>query len=246
MCESGATFPTHFPSTPSGLFRFWWNFFFVTHTHSSPSLLLLSLSSLSDSTAPEVIDNEKYTYSPDWFSLGCLVYEMIEGQNPFRARKEKVKREEVERRVKEEKEKYGGKFSEDARSFCQSLLAKRVADRMGCHSGRWGAEEVRKHPFFKSINWKRLEAGVTEPPFVPDVSNSPHHAGRSVYFSLPSSSHFHFSPSVPPSTREQPLLPTPLSSSLVCVLVASNLDSPFGTLSPRRTRHQFLCTSNSY
>lgn len=120
--------------------------------------------------SPEVIDNEKYSYSPDWFSLGCLVYEMIEGSNPFRARKEKVKREEVERRVKEEKEKYGRKFSEDAKSFCQSLLAKRVADRLGCHSGRYGAEEVKKHEFFRSINWKRLEAGMADPPFVPDVS----------------------------------------------------------------------------
>jgi serine/threonine protein kinase len=41
-------------------------------------------------TAPEVIDNEKYTFSPDWFSFGCLIYEMIEGQAPFRTRKEKV------------------------------------------------------------------------------------------------------------------------------------------------------------
>ena len=47
--------------------------------------------------APEIIDNEKYTFSPDYFSLGCLVYEMIEGRAPFRARKEKVKREEVDR-----------------------------------------------------------------------------------------------------------------------------------------------------
>jgi len=51
-------------------------------------------------SAPEVIDNEKYAFSPDWFSFGCLLYEMIEGQAPFRARKEKVKREEVDRRVK--------------------------------------------------------------------------------------------------------------------------------------------------
>lgn len=52
--------------------------------------------------APEVIDNERYSFSPDWFSFGCLVYEMIEGQAPFRARREKVKREEVDRRVKTE------------------------------------------------------------------------------------------------------------------------------------------------
>ena len=50
--------------------------------------------------APEVIDNEKYSFSPDWFSFGVLLYEMIEGQAPFRLRKEKFKREEVDRRVK--------------------------------------------------------------------------------------------------------------------------------------------------
>ena len=71
--------------------------------------------------SPEVIDNDKYTFSPDWFSLGCLIYEMIEGQNPFRARKEKVKREEVERRVKEDVEKYSSKFTEDAKCVCQAV-----------------------------------------------------------------------------------------------------------------------------
>ncbi|RWS12340.1 G protein-coupled receptor kinase 2-like protein [Dinothrombium tinctorium] len=119
-------------------------------------------------SAPEVIDNEKYMFSPDWFSLGCLLFEMIEGQAPFRARKEKVKREEVERRVKCDQEKYSLKFSEDAKAICQELLQKKVSDRLGCRSGRSGAVEVKSHQFFKIINWKRLEAGILEPPFVPD------------------------------------------------------------------------------
>ena len=49
-----------------------------------------------------MINNEKYGMSPDWWGLGCLVYEMTAGRSPFRARKERVKREEVERRVQEE------------------------------------------------------------------------------------------------------------------------------------------------
>lgn len=73
-----------------------------------------------------MIDNEKYTYSPDLFSLGCLIYEMIEGQAPFRARKEKVKREEVERRVKEEQERYSTKFSEEARTICQAVIREHL------------------------------------------------------------------------------------------------------------------------
>ncbi|GLH07400.1 G protein-coupled receptor kinase 2 [Gryllus bimaculatus] len=118
--------------------------------------------------APEVIDNEKYTFSPDWFSFGCLIFEMIEGQAPFRARKEKVKREEVDRRVKEDQEKYSHKFSEDAKSLCQQLLKKSPKTRLGCHYGRLGAREVKCHEFFKYMNWKRLEAGMCEPPFMPD------------------------------------------------------------------------------
>ena len=30
--------------------------------------------------APEVIRNEKYTFSPDWWGMGCLIYEMLEGR----------------------------------------------------------------------------------------------------------------------------------------------------------------------
>ncbi|KAL3270370.1 hypothetical protein HHI36_009416 [Cryptolaemus montrouzieri] len=118
--------------------------------------------------APEVIDNERYTFSPDWFSFGCLLYEMIEGQAPFRARKEKVKREEVDRRVKSDAEKYSSKFTDEAKGLCQQLLAKTPSQRLGGKAGRQGACQVKQHMFFQQVNWKRLEAGMVEPPFVPD------------------------------------------------------------------------------
>lgn len=118
--------------------------------------------------APEIIDNEKYTFSPDYFSLGCLVYEMIEGRAPFRARKEKVKREEVDRRVKEMDEPYSKKFSDEARAICQGLLKKKVGSRLGCASGRQGAKEVMAHEWFSDVNWRRLKAGKEKAPFVPD------------------------------------------------------------------------------
>lgn len=145
--------------------------------------------------APEVINNERYAFSPDWWGLGCLVYEMIEGQSPFRARKERVKREEVEKRVQEDQELYSDKFSEDAQAICKlvswgpagphgggwgglrppavttrpppQLLAKDPKQRLGC--GADGAAEVKRHPFFRTINFKRLEAGIMTPSFVPDV-----------------------------------------------------------------------------
>lgn len=116
--------------------------------------------------APEVIRNERYTWSPDWWGLGCILYEMIEGKAPFRARKEKVKREEVERRVKEDPEMYSNKFSEAAKQLCMQLLQKDPKNRLGCGVG--GSIDVSAHGLFKKITWKRLEAGIVDPPFVPD------------------------------------------------------------------------------
>nr|XP_014345243.1 PREDICTED: G protein-coupled receptor kinase 4 [Latimeria chalumnae] len=116
--------------------------------------------------APEVINHENYSFSPDWWGLGCLLYEMIQGQSPFRKRKEKVKRDEVDRRVREDQEVYSEKFSEEAKSICTMLLTKDPKERLGCLGG--GASEVKQHPIFKNINFKRLEASMLEPPFVPD------------------------------------------------------------------------------
>lgn len=88
----------------------------------------LTLSPSSSPPAPEVVKNERYTFSPDWWALGCLLFEMIEGQSPFQQRKKKIKREEVERLVREVEEEYSSKFSEEAKSLCKMVG--------GCLSGQ--------------------------------------------------------------------------------------------------------------
>uniref|UniRef100_A0A8C7MEF7 G protein-coupled receptor kinase n=1 Tax=Oncorhynchus kisutch TaxID=8019 RepID=A0A8C7MEF7_ONCKI len=116
--------------------------------------------------APEVINNERYGMSPDWWGLGCLIYEMTAGRSPFRARKERVKREEVEKRVQEGEEEYSDKFTEDTQAICRVLLTKDPKQRLGCTTD--GSTGVKAHCFFRNINFKRLEAGIQEPSFVPD------------------------------------------------------------------------------
>ena len=70
-----------------------------------------------------------------------------------------MKREEVDRRVKEMEEPYSKKFSPEATSICQGLLKKKVGARLGCTSGRNGAKEVMCNTWFNDINWRRLKAG---------------------------------------------------------------------------------------
>lgn len=111
--------------------------------------------------APEVINNHRYTFSPDWWGLGCVVYEMINGECPFRKRKERVTREEVERRVRDDKEHYSHKFTEEGKLFCSQLLEK-------SHSDRLSKDHIKSHPFLQSINWSVLEAKMMDPPFKPN------------------------------------------------------------------------------
>ncbi|XP_043087595.1 G protein-coupled receptor kinase 5 isoform X2 [Puntigrus tetrazona] len=117
--------------------------------------------------APEVITNRSYGVSVDWWGLGCLIFEMTDGNPPFRKHRERLPRQEMERRVLETIESYGKKFDEDAKCICKSLLAKNPKERLGCKSGR-RAEVIKGHAFFKDINFTRLEAGMMPPPFVPD------------------------------------------------------------------------------
>ncbi|KAJ0012842.1 hypothetical protein NQD34_017176 [Periophthalmus magnuspinnatus] len=116
--------------------------------------------------APEVIGHEPYGVSADWWGLGCLIYEMTAGKPPLRMRGEHPKPPEMERRIQNEKEEYTKMFSKEIKDLCSSLLAKDPMKRLGCRGS--GGSEVKAHPFFKTINFRMLEAGSVDPPFKPD------------------------------------------------------------------------------
>uniref|UniRef100_A0A672ZS22 G protein-coupled receptor kinase n=1 Tax=Sphaeramia orbicularis TaxID=375764 RepID=A0A672ZS22_9TELE len=116
--------------------------------------------------APEVIGHEYYDMSADWWGLGCLIYEMTAGRPPFHEYRECPKASEMERRIRNEKEEYGGRFSKHVKDLCSLLLRKDPKQRLGCQGP--GAWEVKAHPFFRSINFRMMEAGLVEPPFKPD------------------------------------------------------------------------------
>jgi hypothetical protein len=60
--------------------------------------------------------------------------------------------------------------SADAQSLLEGLLTRDVEKRLG--SGATGGENVKKHPFFKSIDWEKLESKTLDPPFKPKVKST--------------------------------------------------------------------------
>nr|AUG68909.1 G protein-coupled receptor kinase 1B [Aptychotrema vincentiana] len=116
--------------------------------------------------APEMLKGEHYSFSVDYFTLGVTLYEMVAAKGPFRVRGEKVENQEVTRRILNDAVKYPPSFSADCEALCEALMAKDTSQRLGFKDGH--CSEVKNQPFFKSINWGRLEAGLVTPPFVPD------------------------------------------------------------------------------
>ncbi|XP_008064370.1 rhodopsin kinase [Carlito syrichta] len=119
--------------------------------------------------APEILmDKVSYSYPVDWFAMGCSIYEMVAGRTPFKDFKEKLSKEDLKHRTLQEEVKFQhDNFTEEAKDICRLFLAKKPEQRLG---SREKSDDPRKHPFFKTINFPRLEAGLVEPPFVPDPS----------------------------------------------------------------------------
>lgn len=70
----------------------------------------------------------------------------------------KVENKEVKKRILNDPVTYTEKFSENAKSICEALLAKEVDKRIGFKNG--SCEELRAHPFFSNLNWRKLDAGM--------------------------------------------------------------------------------------
>ncbi|XP_045223642.1 serine/threonine-protein kinase N2 isoform X4 [Macaca fascicularis] len=121
--------------------------------------------------APEVLTETSYTRAVDWWGLGVLIYEMLVGESPFPGDDE----EEVFDSIVNDEVRYPRFLSTEAISIMRRLLRRNPERRLG--ASEKDAEDVKKHPFFRLIDWSALMDKKVKPPFIPtirgreDVSN---------------------------------------------------------------------------
>ncbi|XP_013792899.1 protein kinase C, brain isozyme-like, partial [Limulus polyphemus] len=116
-----------------------------------------------DYIAPEIILYEPYNTSVDWWAYGVLLYEMLVGQPPFDGEDE----EELFASIIDQNVSYPKFLSKEAKDVCKGFLTKTPFKRLGC--GPTGEEDVRNHPFFRRIDWQKIEDQEVQPPFKPKI-----------------------------------------------------------------------------
>ncbi|KAK8550961.1 hypothetical protein V6N13_119462 [Hibiscus sabdariffa] len=98
--------------------------------------------------APEIISGAGHTSAVDWWALGILLYEMLYGYTPFRGKS----RQRTFANVLQKDLKFPRSIqvSLHAKQLMYRLLDREPKSRLG---SREGASEIKRHPFFKGVNW---------------------------------------------------------------------------------------------
>lgn len=107
---------------------------------------------------PEVFRHESYACELDWWSCGVLLFEMLEGQPPFR-NKNQQRLFEI---IIDGKFEFTSAHTDAAAALVRELLCTDLRRRLAC------AARLKAHPWFEDTDWEAALAKELRPPFRPD------------------------------------------------------------------------------
>jgi len=116
--------------------------------------------------SPELLENSETSKGSDFWSLGCIIYQMIAGRFAFQGLSDYL----TWQKVKALEYSFPEGFDPDARDLVEKLLVRNPLERLGC--GEPGSSNdiaaLKAHPFFQSIDWSTLWT-IPAPPLEPGL-----------------------------------------------------------------------------
>lgn len=115
--------------------------------------------------APEILSDKGYDSTVDWWSLGCVFYEMLIGSSPFKI----LLGDSLNEDIYKKKILFPDYVIDEAQDLINKLLVVNPKKRLGF--GNDGANKIKKHPYFKGVNWIDAWNKKLKPPFIPKLEN---------------------------------------------------------------------------
>eukprot|EP01053_Blabericola_migrator_P005843 Blabericola_migrator_1__5842@NODE_295_length_10235_cov_141_552026_g242_i0_p4_GENE_NODE_295_length_10235_cov_141_552026_g242_i0NODE_295_length_10235_cov_141_552026_g242_i0_p4_ORF_typecomplete_len516_score54_36Pkinase/PF00069_25/4_2e75Pkinase_Tyr/PF07714_17/1_3e44Kinaselike/PF14531_6/2_5e17Kdo/PF06293_14/2_9e07Pkinase_fungal/PF17667_1/6_6e07WaaY/PF06176_11/6_9e07APH/PF01636_23/2_6e05RIO1/PF01163_22/8_8e05YrbLPhoP_reg/PF10707_9/0_076YukC/PF10140_9/0_077ActFrag_cataly/PF09192_10/0_12FTA2/PF13095_6/2 len=113
--------------------------------------------------APEIIQSKGHGKSVDWWALGILIFEMLVGAPPFYDENPM----NIYKKVLEGNVEFPEYLESKAKDLIRKLLTQDRTKRYGCL--KYGAEDVKRHKWFRGIDWQECFDRKIRAPFIPGV-----------------------------------------------------------------------------
>ncbi|TFY82996.1 hypothetical protein EWM64_g1018 [Hericium alpestre] len=122
-----------------------------------------------DYLAPEVINQNRYNKSVDWYALGVLIFEMLTGLPPFHITGEEHPLSLYQRIQRGPAFlRFPPALNPNARDLVLKFLEGDPSKRYG--NLHHGAGDVFAHPWFAEVDWERLRAREITAPYLPKIA----------------------------------------------------------------------------
>ena len=115
--------------------------------------------------APEQVQQVGHNRAVDWWAVGVLIYELVNGLPPFN----QEDAYQMYKAINDVKFHFSPRNDASFRSVVSGLLRRMPAGRLGM--GKSGVREIKQHPWFAEINWNAAAQQRLRAPYVPRVAS---------------------------------------------------------------------------
>lgn len=116
--------------------------------------------------APEVVLGQKYGTAVDWWSFGALGCDLLTGSPPFTGNNHA----KILDQIVKQKLSMPYFLSAESKDILTRLLRKEPSKRLGACMPK-DMQIIKKHRFFRKIDWKKLARREVEPPIQPLITD---------------------------------------------------------------------------
>ena len=113
--------------------------------------------------APEIILNNGYNFSVDFWSLGIIFFELLTGKDPFSSKDPIL----IYQNILTNNKKFPKIIDRDAKTLINHLLVADPKKRYGCLKN--GVSDIKNHRLYNDFQWDKLWECSMEAPFLPTI-----------------------------------------------------------------------------
>jgi len=115
--------------------------------------------------APEIVTGAGHDKAVDWWSLGILLYELTVGIPPFYSQNVNEMYNKIQHGVL----RFPPFLSENCKNLIVQLLNRDPKKRLGSKDD---VNDIKAHPFFKTLSWEKLMKKEIEVPYKPKTKSA--------------------------------------------------------------------------